>query len=157
MFIHPFSSAYLIQGCRGAGDCFKTKCVPQTEELGKRAPRWIRDNEVILCMSCMEPFNALTRRRHHCRACGFVGDMINCNFVSHKTELYLRTAHTWWFLFLQVVCWKCSDYKVALEYDGYKLNKVCKACYAILTGPRGEGLDGKKRRMLDVSLVVSTI
>uniref|UniRef100_A0A3P9CPK9 FYVE, RhoGEF and PH domain containing 4b n=1 Tax=Maylandia zebra TaxID=106582 RepID=A0A3P9CPK9_9CICH len=90
-----------------------------TEELGKRAPRWIRDNEVILCMSCMEPFNALTRRRHHCRACGFV------------------------------VCWKCSDYKVALEYDGYKLNKVCKACYAILTGPRGEGLDGKKRRMLD--------
>lgn len=57
-------------------------------------------------------------------------------------------------LFLQVVCWKCSDYKVALEYDGYKLNKVCKACYAILTGPRGEGLDGKKRRMLDVSLVV---
>uniref|UniRef100_A0A3Q4HUL2 DH domain-containing protein n=1 Tax=Neolamprologus brichardi TaxID=32507 RepID=A0A3Q4HUL2_NEOBR len=42
-----------------------------TEELGKRAPRWIRDHEVILCMSCMEPFNALTRRRHHCRACGF--------------------------------------------------------------------------------------
>uniref|UniRef100_A0A3B4G0I5 FYVE, RhoGEF and PH domain-containing protein 4-like n=1 Tax=Pundamilia nyererei TaxID=303518 RepID=A0A3B4G0I5_9CICH len=112
MFIHPFSSAYLIQGCRGAGDCFKTKCVPQTEELGKRAPRWIRDNEVILCMSCMEPFNALTRRRHHCRACGFV------------------------------VCWKCSDYKVALEYDCYKLNKVCKACYAILTGPRGEASPG---------------
>lgn len=23
-------------------------------------------------MKCQEPFNALTRRRHHCRACGFV-------------------------------------------------------------------------------------
>uniref|UniRef100_A0A3Q0RN60 FYVE, RhoGEF and PH domain containing 4b n=1 Tax=Amphilophus citrinellus TaxID=61819 RepID=A0A3Q0RN60_AMPCI len=99
----------------------------QTEELGRRAPRWIRDNEVTLCMSCMEPFNAFTRRRHHCRACGFV------------------------------VCWKCSDNKVALEYDGYKLNKVCKSCYATLTGQRGEGLDGKKRRMLEVSLVYSAV
>ncbi|XP_030576151.1 FYVE, RhoGEF and PH domain-containing protein 4-like isoform X2 [Archocentrus centrarchus] len=90
-----------------------------TEELGRRAPRWIRDNEVTLCMSCMEPFNAFTRRRHHCRACGFV------------------------------VCWKCSDNKVALEYDDYKLNKVCKCCYAALTGQRGEGLDGKKRQMLE--------
>ncbi|KAM9328167.1 FYVE, RhoGEF and PH domain-containing protein 4-like [Pholidichthys leucotaenia] len=86
------------------------------DELGRRAPRWIRDNEVTLCMSCMEPFNVLTRRRHHCRACGFV------------------------------VCWKCSDYKVALEYDGNKLNKVCKACYAVLTG---QSRDGKKRRTLE--------
>lgn len=55
----------------------------------------------------------------------------------------------------QVVCWKCSDNKVALEYDGNKLNKVCKACYSILTGQRGERVDGKKRRMLEVSLVFS--
>ncbi|XP_053718955.1 FYVE, RhoGEF and PH domain-containing protein 4-like isoform X1 [Synchiropus splendidus] len=86
------------------------------EELGKRAPRWIRDNEVTLCMKCQEPFNALTRRRHHCRACGCV------------------------------VCWKCSDYKVALEYDGNKLNKVCKSCFSTLTGQRGERAEGKKRR-----------
>ncbi|XP_069556193.1 FYVE, RhoGEF and PH domain-containing protein 4-like [Brachyistius frenatus] len=86
-----------------------------TEELGRRAPRWIRDNEVTLCMMCEEPFHALTRRRHHCRACGFV------------------------------VCWKCSDNKVALEYDGNKLNKVCKACYSILTGQRGEREDRKRR------------
>ncbi|XP_070710316.1 FYVE, RhoGEF and PH domain-containing protein 4-like [Pempheris klunzingeri] len=86
-----------------------------TEELGRRAPRWIRDNEVTMCMKCQEPFNALTRRRHHCRACGCV------------------------------VCWKCSDNKVALEYDGNKLNKVCKACYSILTGQRGERMEGKKR------------
>ncbi|KAM4570283.1 FYVE, RhoGEF and PH domain-containing protein 4-like isoform 2-T2 [Odontesthes bonariensis] len=90
-----------------------------TEELGRRAPRWIRDHEVTLCMSCQEPFNALTRRRHHCRACGCV------------------------------VCWKCSDHKAALEYDGNKLNKVCKACYVMLTGRRGERAERKKRRMLE--------
>ncbi|XP_008282700.1 FYVE, RhoGEF and PH domain-containing protein 4-like [Stegastes partitus] len=87
-----------------------------SEELGRRAPRWIRDNEVTLCMNCQEPFNALTRRRHHCRACGFV------------------------------VCWRCSDNKVALEYDGNKLNKVCKTCFSILTGQRGDKVDGKRRR-----------
>ncbi|XP_070928011.1 FYVE, RhoGEF and PH domain-containing protein 4 isoform X6 [Macaca nemestrina] len=75
-----------------------------TAELGKRAPRWIRDNEVTMCMKCKEPFNALTRRRHHCRACGYV------------------------------VCWKCSDYKAQLEYDGGKLSKVCKDCYQIISG-----------------------
>lgn len=41
-------------------------------ELGKRAPRWIRDNEVTMCMKCKEGFNAIRRRRHHCRACGYV-------------------------------------------------------------------------------------
>ncbi|XP_058511636.1 FYVE, RhoGEF and PH domain-containing protein 4 isoform X3 [Ochotona princeps] len=75
-----------------------------TAELGKRAPRWIRDNEVTMCMKCKESFNALTRRRHHCRACG------------------------------HVVCWKCSDYKAQLEYDGGKLSKVCKDCYLIISG-----------------------
>lgn len=55
-------------------------------------------------MKCKESFNALTRRRHHCRACG------------------------------HVVCWKCSDYKAQLEYDGGKLSKVCKDCYQIISG-----------------------
>ncbi|XP_029952054.1 FYVE, RhoGEF and PH domain-containing protein 4-like isoform X2 [Salarias fasciatus] len=87
-------------------------------ELGKRAPRWIRDNEVTMCMKCKEPFNAITRRRHHCRACGYV------------------------------VCWKCSDNKVALEYDANKLNKVCKDCYAIL---KGESVtEGKKKGILEI-------
>lgn len=53
------------------------KCPPccpqlQSEELGLRAPQWVRDNMVTMCMRCQEPFNALTRRRHHCRACGYV-------------------------------------------------------------------------------------
>lgn len=87
-------------------------------ELGKRAPRWIRDNEVTMCMKCKESFNAITRRRHHCRACGYV------------------------------VCWKCSDYKVSLEYDSNKMNKVCKDCYCILTG---EGkAEGKKKGILEI-------
>ncbi|XP_077565751.1 FYVE, RhoGEF and PH domain-containing protein 4-like [Stigmatopora nigra] len=85
----------------------ETNVTKPAEDLGRRAPRWIRDHEVTLCMKCQEPFNALTRRRHHCRACGCV------------------------------VCHKCSDNKVALAYDGNKLNKVCKSCYAILTRQRG--------------------
>uniref|UniRef100_A0A8C7HLJ7 FYVE, RhoGEF and PH domain containing 4b n=1 Tax=Oncorhynchus kisutch TaxID=8019 RepID=A0A8C7HLJ7_ONCKI len=82
----------------------------QMEELGRRAPRWIRDNEVTMCMKCSEPFNALTRWRHHCRACGCV------------------------------VCWRCSDNKVTLEYDGNKVNKVCLDCHSalILRANRGE-------------------
>uniref|UniRef100_A0A672ZTQ5 FYVE, RhoGEF and PH domain containing 4a n=1 Tax=Sphaeramia orbicularis TaxID=375764 RepID=A0A672ZTQ5_9TELE len=87
-------------------------------ELGKRAPRWIRDNEVTMCMKCKEPFNALTRRRHHCRACGYV------------------------------VCWKCSDNKVQLEYDSNKMNKVCRDCFLILNGETIA--EGKKKGILEI-------
>ncbi|CAL8328769.1 unnamed protein product [Boreogadus saida] len=84
------------------------------EELGRRAPRWTRDNEVMECMKCREAFNAFTRRRHHCRACGCV------------------------------VCGKCSDHKVALEYDEGRLNKVCDTCHGVLSG-----LDPKRPRLPD--------
>ncbi|XP_029018265.1 FYVE, RhoGEF and PH domain-containing protein 4-like [Betta splendens] len=89
-------------------------------ELGRRAPRWIRDNEVTECMKCREPFSTFTRRRHHCRACGFV------------------------------VCWKCSDNKAALEYDGNRLNKVCSSCFSILTGQRGDAAEGRRRATLEL-------
>ncbi|XP_055794142.1 FYVE, RhoGEF and PH domain-containing protein 4-like [Salvelinus fontinalis] len=93
----------------------------ETEELGRRAPRWIRDSEVTMCMKCSEPFNALTRWRHHCRACGCV------------------------------VCWRCSDNKVTLEYDGNKVNRVCLDCHAALIlranrEERGEGKEGGHSR-----------
>ncbi|KAL7828282.1 hypothetical protein AOLI_G00314340 [Acnodon oligacanthus] len=96
--------------------------VVSTEELGRRAPRWIRDNEVTMCMKCKEPFNALTRRRHHCRACG------------------------------HVVCWRCSDYKTTLEYDSNRMNKVCKDCFSILTGRTAseERSEAKKRGILEI-------
>ncbi|MFT7812560.1 FYVE, RhoGEF and PH domain-containing protein 4-like isoform X1 [Arapaima gigas] len=90
------------------------------EELGKRAPRWIRDNEVTMCMKCKEVFNALTRRRHHCRACG------------------------------HVVCWKCSDNKAPLEYDGNKMNKVCKDCFSILSGAQDCEDRAKKKGILEI-------
>lgn len=47
--------------------------------------------------------------------------------------------------FWQVVCWKCSDNKAPLEYDGNKMNKVCRDCYSTLTGERVTE-DGKKER-----------
>lgn len=76
----------------------------QSEELGLRAPQWVRDKMVTMCMRCQEPFNALTRRRHHCRACGYV------------------------------VCARCSDYRAELKYDDNRPNRVCLHCYTFLTG-----------------------
>ncbi|XP_058034447.1 FYVE, RhoGEF and PH domain-containing protein 2 isoform X2 [Ahaetulla prasina] len=76
----------------------------QSQELGKWAPQWIRDKLVTMCMRCREPFNAITRRRHHCRACGYV------------------------------VCARCSEYKAELQYDKNGLKRVCAECYVFLTG-----------------------
>lgn len=51
----------------------------------------------------------------------------------------------------QVVCWKCSDNRAQLEYDGNKMNKVCRDCYSILTG---EGIaEGRKKGILEVRTV----
>uniref|UniRef100_A0A8C5PGD9 FYVE, RhoGEF and PH domain-containing protein 4 n=1 Tax=Leptobrachium leishanense TaxID=445787 RepID=A0A8C5PGD9_9ANUR len=94
-------------------------CVPRAL-LGIRAPKWIRDNEVTMCMKCKEQFNALTRRRHHCRACGYV------------------------------VCWKCSEFKAPLVYDGNKMNKVCKDCFLILRGCADGEEKEKKRGILEI-------
>ncbi|NXX42104.1 FGD2 protein, partial [Tricholaema leucomelas] len=76
----------------------------KTEELGRRAPQWVRDRLVTMCMRCREPFSAIVRRRHHCRACGYV------------------------------VCARCSGYKAELQYDGNRLGRVCQQCYVFLTG-----------------------
>uniref|UniRef100_A0A8C6XIC5 FYVE, RhoGEF and PH domain containing 2 n=1 Tax=Naja naja TaxID=35670 RepID=A0A8C6XIC5_NAJNA len=76
----------------------------QSQELGKWAPQWVRDKLVTMCMRCREPFNAITRRRHHCRACGYV------------------------------VCGRCSEYKAELQYDKNGLKRVCVECYVFLTG-----------------------
>ncbi|XP_049688568.1 FYVE, RhoGEF and PH domain-containing protein 2 isoform X2 [Accipiter gentilis] len=92
----------------------------KTEELGRRAPQWVRDNLVTMCMRCKEPFNAIMRRRHHCRACGYV------------------------------VCARCSDYKAELQYDGNRLNRVCQECYVFLTGHLVlEEREGKHKGILE--------
>uniref|UniRef100_A0A8C6VXX6 FYVE, RhoGEF and PH domain containing 1 n=1 Tax=Nothobranchius furzeri TaxID=105023 RepID=A0A8C6VXX6_NOTFU len=73
-------------------------------ELGKRAPTPIREKEVTLCMKCQEPFNSITKRRHHCKACG------------------------------HVVCGKCSEFRARLSYDNNRTNRVCVDCYVTLVG-----------------------
>lgn len=55
-------------------------------------------------------------------------------------------------LFFQVVCWKCSDNKAHLEYDNYKVNKVCKDCYSILTGEREVVTEGRRKGILEVRM-----
>ena len=49
----------------------------------------------------------------------------------------------------KVVCSKCSDSKTALEYDGNKMNRVCKDCFSILTGR--VKAENKKKGILEVS------
>ncbi|XP_016411741.1 FYVE, RhoGEF and PH domain-containing protein 1-like [Sinocyclocheilus rhinocerous] len=75
---------------------------PNCTELGKRAPTPIREKEVTLCMKCQEPFNSITKRRHHCKACG------------------------------HVVCGKCSEFRARLLYDNNRANRVCIDCYTTL-------------------------
>uniref|UniRef100_A0A8B9LBQ6 FYVE, RhoGEF and PH domain containing 1 n=1 Tax=Astyanax mexicanus TaxID=7994 RepID=A0A8B9LBQ6_ASTMX len=79
------------------------RCMNCTE-LGKRAPTPIREKEVTLCMKCQEPFNSITKRRHHCKACG------------------------------HVVCGKCSEFRARLLYDNNRANRVCIDCYTMLVG-----------------------
>lgn len=58
------------------------------------------------------------------------------------------------FIKLKVVCWKCSDYKAQLEYDGGRLNKVCKDCYQIISGFT-DSEEKKRKGILEVNLVNS--
>ncbi|XP_029011884.1 FYVE, RhoGEF and PH domain-containing protein 1 isoform X2 [Betta splendens] len=83
---------------------WKLFCTKSCVELGKRAPTPIREKEVTLCMKCQEPFNSITKRRHHCKACG------------------------------HVVCGKCSEFRARLSYDNNRTNRVCVDCYATLVG-----------------------
>lgn len=69
--------------------CLSQSCV----ELGKRAPTPIREKEVTLCMKCQEPFNSITKRRHHCKACGHVRPL-------SVTHLSLSVSVSSSFLFL---------------------------------------------------------
>ncbi|XP_074645076.1 FYVE, RhoGEF and PH domain-containing protein 2-like [Tubulanus polymorphus] len=40
-------------------------------DVGKSAPRWIKDASASMCMVCCTTFSTF-RRRHHCRACGIL-------------------------------------------------------------------------------------
>ena len=43
----------------------------ETTDLGSLAPPWLPDSSVSMCQLCSIRFT-VTRRRHHCRACGQV-------------------------------------------------------------------------------------
>ncbi|MGH0137292.1 UNVERIFIED_CONTAM: hypothetical protein FKN15_058783 [Acipenser sinensis] len=76
----------------------------ENTDLGRRAPTPIREKEVTLCMTCQESFNSITKRRHHCKACG------------------------------HVVCGRCSEFRARLLYDNNRPNRVCVDCYTVLHG-----------------------
>ncbi|XP_067684488.1 FYVE, RhoGEF and PH domain-containing protein 2-like isoform X1 [Haliotis asinina] len=66
--------------------------------LGRRAPRWIPDDAATMCMRCQAGFSAF-RRRHHCRACGWVV----CGKCCRKAPLaYMQNK-------IERVCNKCYD------------------------------------------------
>lgn len=45
--------------------------LPNEDEVGKRAPTWVKDDAAMSCMLCNNQFTTF-RRRHHCRGCGNV-------------------------------------------------------------------------------------
>ena len=68
----PHSDSPASPAFRGGGVFpFNAELVSESE-LGVRAPRWIKDHEVSMCMGCSKNFSKITRRRHHCRSCGRV-------------------------------------------------------------------------------------
>ena len=50
----------------------ETESVP----LGHLAPPWLPDSAVSMCQLCSVQFT-VTRRRHHCRACGMVSSLLS--------------------------------------------------------------------------------
>ncbi|XP_026124933.1 FYVE, RhoGEF and PH domain-containing protein 1-like isoform X2 [Carassius auratus] len=95
---------FRMHNCSFREEDFTPPNSPNCTELGKRAPTPIREKEVTLCMKCQEPFNSITKRRHHCKACG------------------------------HVVCGKCSEFRARLLYDNNRANRVCIDCYTMLVG-----------------------
>jgi hypothetical protein len=71
------------------------------KRLGSVAPEWVNDDQAPLCMKCSLKFS-ITRRRHHCRACGKV--------------------------FCATCCWQ----KVKLVHDDNKEDRACNDCVRII-------------------------
>ncbi|KAL0611240.1 FYVE, RhoGEF and PH domain-containing protein 6 [Plecturocebus cupreus] len=61
----------------------------EVSPLGSKAPIWIPDTRATMCMICTSEFT-LTWRRHHCRACGKVGED---NTYLHCGPYFLQAVH----------------------------------------------------------------
>ncbi|ESO00727.1 hypothetical protein HELRODRAFT_175718 [Helobdella robusta] len=74
-----------------------------TDELGRRAPQWVKDSEVSMCMRCAEGFNIFNRKKH-CRSCGHTkakDKHIMCGYM--KTSCDLKNWQNYYFIV-------CSDF-----------------------------------------------
>ncbi|XP_019855450.1 PREDICTED: nascent polypeptide-associated complex subunit alpha, muscle-specific form-like isoform X2 [Amphimedon queenslandica] len=94
--------------------------VTDSKDLGSLAPPWLPDSSVSMCQLCSIHFT-VTRRRHHCRACGMI------------------------------FCGECSSYMVPLPYKNNKMSRVCQTCYNTLSETTDDVTDLKpvgKRRSL---------
>lgn len=82
-------------------DCQSNLLLDSRHQLGSTfAATWIPDGSAMKCMRCFKKFT-LTKRRHHCRKCGFL------------------------------VCNRCSKDKVPLNnIDVQKCVRACNKCYA---------------------------
>ena len=67
------------------------------KRLGSVAPEWVNDDQAPACMRCAAKFS-LTRRRHHCRACG------------------------------KVFCASCCSQKAKLVHDDNREDRACNDC-----------------------------
>ena len=71
------------------------------KQLGTIAPEWVNDDQAPVCMKCGAKF-IITRRRHHCRACG------------------------------KVFCATCCSQKVKLIHDDNREDRACNDCVRII-------------------------
>ncbi|CAF0781552.1 unnamed protein product [Adineta ricciae] len=78
------------------------KLTDEQKRLGSIAPDWVSDDLAPACMKCTNKFS-ITRRRHHCRACGKV--------------------------FCSTCCWQ----KVKLIHDDSKEDRACNDCVKTIT------------------------
>jgi hypothetical protein len=69
----------------------------------KVAMHWKADDTTQACSTCAKPFNPLTRRRHHCRACGAV-----CCDVCAPEKAMVLPEHFGCGSVAQRVCTQCQ-------------------------------------------------
>lgn len=82
-----------------------------TDNLGKEAPVWIPDAEATSCQHCETKFTVI-KRRHHCRACGFVLCSKCCN-LKYRLEYLDDVAR---------VCNKCYEILARPSSSGSESN-----------------------------------
>lgn len=84
-----------------------SRLTEEDRRLGSIAPQWVNDDQAPMCMKCNLKFT-LTRRRHHCRACG------------------------------KVFCSTCCSQKVKLIHDDNREDRACNDCIQTINRGRNK-------------------